>query len=441
MRSFIETLKNIYKIEDLRARILYTLGILLIYRLGTKVVLPGVDPTALEGLKNQTEGGVMSLLDMFSGGAFSNASVFALGIMPYISASIIIQLLGIAVPYFQRLQREGESGRRKMNQITRYLTLAILLLQGPGYIANLNAQAPEAFSPGFSSIAAVIILAAGTMFVMWLGERITDKGIGNGISLIIMIGIIARLPFATMAEFTSRLEAGGMVAFLLEIVVLFFVFMGTILLVQGTRRIPVQYAKRIVGNKQYGGVRQYIPLKVNAAGVMPIIFAQALVVIPITVAGFANSDSLSGFAAAFANIQGFWYNFTLAVLIILFTYFYTAITINPVQMAEDMKKNGGFIPGVKPGRKTVEFLDTIMSRITLPGSIFLALIAILPAFAMIAGVNNQFAQFYGGTSLLILVGVVLDTLQQIESHLLMRHYDGLMKSGRIKGRAGGAAAI
>ena len=441
MRSFIETLKNIYKIEDLRARILYTLGILLIYRLGTKVVLPGVDPTALEGLKNQTEGGVMSLLDMFSGGAFSNASVFALGIMPYISASIIIQLLGIAVPYFQRLQREGESGRRKMNQITRYLTLAILLLQGPGYIANLNAQAPEAFSPGFSSIAAVIILAAGTMFVMWLGERITGKGIGDGISLIIMIGIIARLPFATMAEFTSRLEAGGMVAFLLEIVVLFFVFMGTILLVQGTRRIPVQYAKRIVGNKQYGGVRQYIPLKVNAAGVMPIIFAQALVVIPITVAGFANSDSLSGFAAAFANIQGFWYNFTLAVLIILFTYFYTAITINPVQMAEDMKKNGGFIPGVKPGRKTVEFLDTIMSRITLPGSIFLALIAILPAFAMIAGVNNQFAQFYGGTSLLILVGVVLDTLQQIESHLLMRHYDGLMKSGRIKGRAGGAAAI
>ncbi len=441
MRSFIETLKNIYKIEDLRARILYTLGILLIYRLGTKVVLPGVDPTALEGLKNQTEGGVMSLLDMFSGGAFSNASVFALGIMPYISASIIIQLLGIAVPYFQKLQREGESGRRKMNQITRYLTLAILLLQGPGYIANLSAQAPEAFSPGFSSVAAVIILAAGTMFVMWLGERITDKGIGNGISLIIMIGIIARLPFATMAEFTSRLEAGGMVAFLLEIVVLFFVFMGTILLVQGTRRIPVQYAKRIVGNKQYGGVRQYIPLKVNAAGVMPIIFAQALVVIPITVAGFANSDSLSGFAAAFANIQGFWYNFTLAVLIILFTYFYTAITINPVQMAEDMKKNGGFIPGVKPGRKTVEFLDTIMSRITLPGSIFLAIVAILPAFAMIAGVNNQFAQFYGGTSLLILVGVVLDTLQQIESHLLMRHYDGLMKSGRIKGRSGGAAAI
>jgi preprotein translocase subunit SecY len=441
MRSFIETLKNIYKIEDLRARIFYTLGILLIYRLGTEIVLPGIDPTALEGLRNQTASGVMGLLDMFSGGAFSNASVFALGIMPYISASIIIQLLGIAVPYFQRLQKEGESGRRKMNQITRYLTVAILLLQAPSYIANLRIQAPEAFTPGFSSVAAVIIMTAGTMFVMWLGERITDKGIGNGISLIIMIGIIARLPFATVAEFSGRLEQGGMVSFLLEIVVLFFVFMATILLVQGTRRIPVQYAKRIVGNKQYGGVRQYIPLKVNAAGVMPIIFAQALVVIPITVAGFASSDSLSGFAAAFADFQGFWYNFTLAVLIILFTYFYTAITINPVQMAEDMKKNGGFIPGVKPGRKTVEFLDTVMSRITLPGSIFLALVAILPAFAMIAGVNNQFAQFYGGTSLLILVGVVLDTLQQIESHLLMRHYDGLMKSGKIKGRAGSAAAI
>ena len=290
-------------------------------------------------------------------------------------------------------------------------------------------------------ISAVIILTAGTMFVMWLGERITDKGIGNGISLIIMIGIIARLPFATIAEFSTRLEAGGLVSFLMEMVILFFIFMLTILLVQGTRRIPVQYAKRIVGNKQYGGVRQYIPLKVNAAGVMPIIFAQALVVIPITIAGFANSENLSGFAAAFGNFQGFWYNFTLAVLIILFTYFYTAITINPVQMAEDMKKNGGFIPGVKPGRKTVEFLDTVMSRITLPGSMFLAFVAILPAFAMIAGVNNQFAQFYGGTSLLIMVGVVLDTLQQIESHLLMRHYDGLMKGGRIKGRAGSAAAI
>jgi len=438
MRAFIETIKNIFKIEDLRQRILYTLGILLIYRLGSYIVLPGIDPNALEGMKAQTEGGVMGLLDMFSGGAFSNASVFGLGIMPYISASIVIQLLGIAVPYFQRLQKEGESGRRKVNQITRYLTVVILLLQAPAYIANLRAQAPEAFSPAFNQIAVIIILTAGTMFVMWLGEKITDKGIGNGISLIIMIGIIARLPFATLAEFSARLEqqGGGLVAFLLEIVFLFFVFMATILLVQGTRRIPVQYAKRIVGNKQYGGVRQYIPLKVNAAGVMPIIFAQALMFIPITIAGFANSETLTGFAAAFSTVTGFWYNFVFALLIIVFTYFYTAITINPMQMAEDMKKNGGFIPGIKPGRKTVEFLDTIMSRITLPGSMFLALVAIMPAFATIAGVNSAFAQFFGGTSLLILVGVVLDTLQQIESHLLMRHYDGLMKSGRIKGRSG-----
>ena len=441
MRAFIETIKNIFKIEELRTRILYTLGIILVYRLGSFIVLPGIDPDALAGLKEQTASGVMGLLDMFSGGAFSNASVFGLGIMPYISASIVIQLLGIAVPYFQRLQKEGESGRRKVNQITRYLTVVILLLQAPAYIANLRAQAPEAFAPALNQLAAIIILTGGTMFVMWLGEKITDKGIGNGISLIIMIGIIARFPFAFIAEFSARLEqqGGGLVAFLVEIVFLFFVFMATILLVQGTRRIPVQYAKRIVGNKQYGGVRQYIPLKVNAAGVMPIIFAQALMFIPITVAGFANSETLTGFAAAFSTTTGFWYNFVFAILIILFTYFYTAITINPMQMAEDMKKNGGFIPGIKPGRKTVEFLDTIMSRITLPGSIFLAFVAIMPAFAIIAGVNSAFAQFYGGTSLLILVGVVLDTLQQIESHLLMRHYDGLMKSGRIKGRSGAAS--
>jgi preprotein translocase subunit SecY len=439
MKAFIETIRNIFKIEELRDRILYTLALLLIYRLGAHIVLPGIDPEALEGLKSQTSQGIMGLLDIFSGGAFSNASVFALGIMPYISASIVIQLLGIAVPYFQKLQKEGESGRRKINQITRYLTLGILLLQAPSYLANLRAQAPDAFSPGFSQMAAMIILTAGTMFVMWLGERITDKGIGNGISLIIMIGIIARLPFAIIAEFGTRIEqqGGGLVLFLVEIVFLVFIFMATILLVQGTRRIPVQYAKRIVGNKQYGGVRQYIPLKVNAAGVMPIIFAQALMFIPVTVAGFADSETMTGFAAAFANMQGLWYNVVFAILIILFTYFYTAVTINPVQMAEDMKKNGGFIPGIKPGRKTVEFLDTIMSRITLPGSFFLAFVAILPAFAMIAGVNNEFAQFYGGTSLLILVGVVLDTLQQIESYLLMRHYDGLMKSGKIKGRASG----
>jgi preprotein translocase subunit SecY len=446
MRAFIETLKNIWKIEDLRKRILYTLGILLVYRLGSFITIPGIDPHQLANLKSQTSQGVLGLLDMFSGGAFSNASIFALGIMPYISASIVVQLLTIAVPYFQRLQKEGESGRRKMNQITRYLTVFILILQAPSYLANLHAQIPSsAFAvkgPQFT-IPSVIILTAGTMFIMWLGERITDRGIGNGISLIIMIGIIARLPGAIVAEFGARLEqqGGGLVAFLVEIVVLFVVFMFSILLVQGTRRIPVQYAKRIVGNKQFGGVRQYIPLKVNAAGVMPIIFAQALMFIPITIAGFAKSDQLTGFVAAFANFTGFWYNLVFGLLIIAFTYFYTAITINPQQMAEDMKRNGGFIPGVKPGKKTMEFLDSIMSRITLPGSIFLAFIAILPAFARMAGIVSRFASFYGGTSLLILVGVVLDTLQQIESHLLMRHYDGLMKSGRIKGRTGSVSAM
>jgi len=446
MRGLIDTIKNIWKIEDLRQRILFTLGILLIYRLGSFIVLPGVDPGQLDALQQQTSGGVLGLLNMFSGGAFARASIFSLGIMPYISASIVVQLLGIAVPYFQRLQREGESGRRKINQITRYLTVAILIIQAPGYLKNLQVQLPETafvLKGSFFWISSVVILTAGSMFIMWLGERITDRGIGNGISLIIMIGIIARLPYALFAEFISRLEeaGGGLVAFLVEMIILFFVFVGVILLVQGTRKIPVQYAKRIVGNKQYGGVRQYIPLKVNSAGVMPIIFAQALMFVPITIAGFAESDALTGFAAAFSNLTGFWYNFTFATMVILFTYFYTAITINPSQMAEDMKKNGGFIPGVKPGRKTVEFLDRIMSRITLPGSIFLALIAILPSFAMIAGISNQWAQFYGGTSLLILVGVVLDTLQQIESHLLMRHYDGLMKTGRIKGRTGGASVI
>jgi preprotein translocase subunit SecY len=446
MRGLIDTIKNIWKIEDLRQRILFTLGILVIYRLGSFVVLPGIDPGQLDALQQQTSEGVLGLLNMFSGGAFARASIFSLGIMPYISASIVVQLLGIAVPYFQRLQREGESGRRKINQITRYLTVAILIIQAPGYLKNLQVQLPETafvLKGSFFWISSVVILTAGSMFIMWLGERITDRGIGNGISLIIMIGIIARLPYALFAEFISRLEeaGGGLVAFLVEMIILFFVFVGVILLVQGTRKIPVQYAKRIVGNKQYGGVRQYIPLKVNSAGVMPIIFAQALMFVPITIAGFADSDALTGFAAAFSNLTGFWYNFTFAVMVILFTYFYTAITINPSQMAEDMKKNGGFIPGVKPGRKTVEFLDRIMSRITLPGSIFLALIAILPSFAMIAGISNQWAQFYGGTSLLILVGVVLDTLQQIESHLLMRHYDGLMKTGRIKGRTGGASVI
>jgi preprotein translocase subunit SecY len=438
MKRFIETLKNIWKIEDLKARILTTLGLILVYRLGTKVVLPGIDPSQLAALKDQTAGGVLGLLDMFSGGAFSNASIFALGIMPYISASIVIQLLGMAVPYFQRLQREGESGRRKVNQITRYLTVIILLLQGPSYLANLHAQLPASafvLSGAFFTISSVLILAAGTMFVMWLGEKITDKGIGNGISLIIMIGIIARLPSAIWVEFISRVnqQGGGLVMFLIEMIALAAVVTLVILLIQGTRKIPVQYAKRIVGNKQYGGVRQYIPLKVNASGVMPIIFAQAIMFLPIVLIGFSNSDSATGIAARLSDHTGFLYNLITAILIILFTYFYTAIIINPTQMAEDMKKNGGFIPGVKPGRKTIEFLDSVMSKITLPGSIFLAFVAIMPAFAMIAGVESNFAYFYGGTSLLILVGVVLDTLQQIESHLLMRHYDGLMKSGRIKG--------
>ncbi len=446
MKRLIETIRNIWRIEDLRKRILTTLGLILIYRLGSHVVLPGVDPNMLAGLQQQTSKGVLGLLDMFSGGAFSRASVFGLGIMPYISASIVVQLLGIAVPYFQRLQREGESGRKRINQITRYLTVGILLLQAPSYIANLHAQLPaEAFAikGTLFTISSVIILTAGTMFVMWLGERITDKGIGNGISLIIMIGIIARLPLSFAQEIVSRFtaQAGGLVMLLVEIVILFVIFMLTIALVQAVRRIPVQYAKRVVGNRQYGGVRQYIPLKVNAAGVMPIIFAQALMFVPIMISGFSDSDAMSKFGAAFADYTGFWYNFVFAVMIILFTYFYTAVTVNPQQMAEDMKKNGGFIPGVKPGKKTVEFMDNIMSRITLPGSIFLAVIAILPAFATLAGVNNQFAQFYGGTSLLILVGVVLDTLQQIESHLLMRHYDGLTKSGRIKGRGQTASAL
>jgi len=440
MKKLFETLRNIWKIEELRARILYTLGILLVYRLGTHVVLPGIDPTRLSNLQ-QESGNILDIINLFTGGAFARASIFGLGIMPYISATIVIQLLGIAVPYFQRLQREGESGRRKINQISRYLTVAILLLQAPTYIASLTYQLPpDAFSPNFSKFGSVIILTAGTMFIMWLGERITDKGVGNGISLIIMIGIIARLPQALGIEFSSRLEqqGGGLVAFLVEILIMFVVFMLSILLVQGTRRIPVQYAKRIVGNKQYGGVRQYIPLKVNAAGVMPIIFAQALMFIPITIAGFASSDSATGIAATFSNPVGFWYNFVNAVLIILFTYFYTAVTVNPTQMAEDMKKNGGFIPGVKPGRKTAEFLDSVMSKITLPGSFFLAFVAIMPAFAMMFGIDRSFAMFFGGTSLLIMVGVILDTLQQIESHLLMRHYDGLMKSGKIKGRAGGS---
>ena len=447
MKKFFETLKNIWKIEDLRMRLLTTLLFVLIYRFGSYVILPGVNPDALSALHAQTAGGLLALLDMFSGGAFSNASIFALGIMPYISASIVIQLLTIAVPYFQKMSREGESGRMKINQITRYLTVGILIVQGPSYLVNLSVQMAQAGQPlaiGFNwfTISSTILLCAGSMFVMWLGERITDKGVGNGISFIILIGIIARFPGAIVQEFSSRLgdAGGGLVVFLAEIILLLVVFMAAIALVQGTRRIPVQYAKRIVGNKQYGGVRQYIPLKVNAANVMPIIFAQAIMFIPISIVGFSASESAGAFVRAFMDNTSWAYNLVFAILIILFTYFYTAIIINPTQMAEDLKRNNGFIPGVKPGKKTADYIDTIMSRITLPGSIFLAIVAILPAFARLAGVSMGFAQFFGGTSLLIMVGVILDTLQQIESHLLMRHYDGFFESGmRIKGRSGAMA--
>ena len=438
-KKLVETLKNIYKIEELRKRVIYTIGLLLVYRLGSFVVIPGINPNALgEGsaYASQLDGnGLLGLLDVSSGGAIGNAAIFALGVMPYITASIIIQLMGMMVPYFQKMQKEGESGRRKMNQWTRFLTIGVLILQGPAYIANLYHQMPTAFVYGnsFGFVAyATTILIAGTMFIMWLGEKITDKGIGNGISLIIMIGIVARLPHALLAEINARFQTsdGSAIMLILELVLLFLVFMATVALVQAVRKIPVQYAKRIVGNKQYGGVRQYIPLKMNAANVMPIIFAQALMFIPMLFANVAP-----GFAAAFSDMRGFWYNLTLGILVVAFTYFYTAIIINPQMMADDMKRNGGFIPGVKPGKATVNYIDTIMTRITLPGSIFLALVAILPALAMkFLNIQQAFAYFYGGTSLLIMVGVILDTLKQIESYLLMRHYDGLMKTGRIQGR-------
>lgn len=438
-KKLVETLKNIYKIEELRKRVLYTLGLLLVYRLGSFVVIPGINPNALgEGsaLANQLDSnGLLGLLNVFSGGAFGNAAILALGVMPYITASIIIQLMGMMVPYFQKMQKEGESGRRKMNQWTRFLTIGVLMLQGPAYVANLYHQVPQAFVYGNSFMFisyATTILIAGTMFIMWLGEKITDKGIGNGISLIIMIGIVARLPHALLAEVNARFQTsdGSAIMLILELVLLFLVFMATIALVQAVRKIPVQYAKRIIGNKQYGGVRQYIPLKMNAANVMPIIFAQALMFIPMLFVNIAP-----GFAGAYADMRGFWYNITLALLVVAFTYFYTAIIINPQMMADDMKRNGGFIPGVKPGKQTVNYIDNIMTRITLPGSFFLAIVAILPALAMkFLNIQQAFAYFYGGTSLLIMVGVVLDTLKQIESYLLMRHYDGLMKTGRIQGR-------
>lgn len=438
--GFVQTVQNIWKIEDLRKRLLTTFIFVVIYRFGTHVVLPGVNPADLEALRHSTSGGLLGLLDMFSGGAFANASIFALGIMPYITASIVIQLLGIALPYFQKLQKEGESGRNKLNQYTRYLTVLILLFQGPAYLLGaLQGAAPKDSFWSFL-LPSAIILAGGSMFVLWLGERITDKGIGNGISFIILVGIIARLPHALAGEFMSRLSDQGLFVFFIEIVFLLFVIALAIMLVQGTRKIPVQYAKRIVGNKQYGGARQYIPLKVNAANVMPIIFAQAIMMIPIAIGGFTTADKSSWVMRSLTDNTSWFYCLVFAVLIIAFTWFYTAVTINPVQMADELKRNNGFIPGIKPGKKTADYIDTVMSRITLPGSIFLALVAILPAFASLLGVSRDFSLFFGGTSLLILVGVVLDTLQQIESHLLMRHYDGLLKSGRIKGRSGSIAA-
>lgn len=433
MKNFFTTLSNIWKIEDLRVRIINTLLFLLIYRVGSFVVLPGVNFNSLTA--KQSTGGLAGLLDMFAGGAFSHASIFALGVMPYISASIVVQLLGIAVPYFAKLQKEGESGRNKINQWTRYLTIGITALQAIGYLrSQITPEQMEIANPYFT-ILNMTVLTAGTMFVMWLGEKITDKGIGNGISLIIMVGIIAALPGAISSEFLSRTSgAGGLIMFIVEIVGLIGVVMFTVLIVQGTRKIAVQYAKRIVGNKQYGGVRQYIPLKVNAAGVMPIIFAQALMFIPATVSSFYPNAASNKILMSLSDITSWGHNLLFAILIILFTYFYTAITVNPQQMSEDMKKNGGFIPGIKPGRDTGNFIDGVISRITLPGSIALAMIAIIPALGSLVGVSSTFARFFGGTSLIILVGVVLDTLQQIESHLLMRHYDGLMKTGRIKGR-------
>jgi preprotein translocase subunit SecY len=438
MAKFVETIKNIYKIEELRKRIGYTILLVLIYRLGSFILLPGLNPEVLKGGIAGTQEGLVGLLNMFSGGAFGNASIFALGVMPYISASIVVQLLGMFVPAFRKMQMEGESGRRKMNQITRYLTILILAIQGPAYVTGMVPRAAIAanWSPFWFNIISTVILMAGSMFVMWLGERITDRGIGNGISLIIMIGIVARLPYALFAEIASKWttnSGGGMLMLIVEIIVWVLVIIAAIAIVQAVRKVPVQYAKRVIGNKQYGGVRQYIPLKINAAGVMPIIFAQALMMIPML---FGRYDATRGFAAAFSSYTSVWYNIVFGLLVIAFTYFYTAVTVNPTMMAEDMKRNGGFIPGVKPGKKTAEYLDNIMSRVTLPGSIALAIIAIMPAIANLLGVNSQFASFFGGTSLLILVGVVLDTLQQIESYLLMRHYDGLMKTGRLTGRSG-----
>lgn len=436
MKRFFTTIKNIFSIEDLRVRILNTVGYLLIFRLGSYVVLPGVDPANL----TKSDGGIFGLLNTLLGGSFSRASIFALGIMPYISASIVVQLLTVAVPHFTKLQKEGDSGRKKLNQFTRVLTIAITAAQSFGYIrATINAEAIT--HPGFFfTFSSMIIIVAGTMFCMWLGERITDKGIGNGISMLIMIGIVSRFPAAIYQEMTSK-GMSGLLLFIIELLALFFVVVGVIALTQATRRIPVQYAKQMVGNKLYGGKRDFIPLKLNSAGVMPIIFAQALMFVPPLMAQIWRDTDLGNYVGnTFADFTSWQYNLLFATLIILFTFFYTAITVPSNDIADNLKRNGGFIPGIKPGANTAEFIDSILSKITLPGAIFLAMVAILPAFAVRAGVTQNFAQFYGGTSLLILVGVVLDTLQQIESYLLMRHYEGMMKSGRVKGRSQFAAA-
>ncbi len=443
--KLIQKLKEIWSIEELRQRIILTLGLIVIYRLGTYIVLPGIDPTGLENIKSQGSSGILGLVNLFAGGAFSRASVFALGIMPYISASIAIQLLTMAIPYFQKLQKEGESGRRELNQYTRLLTIVVTLFQGAGYVVYLrNADAAAVIphlSPFIFSISTIVVLTAGTLFVMWMGEKITDKGVGNGISLLIMVGILARFPGSILEEFSSRLAKGGLISFVMELAFLIVVIGACILLIQGTRRIPVQYAKRniIQGGKmmQAGGVRQYLPLKINASGVMPIIFAQAIMFLPATIAQFLPGfDQNSKFLIAFNDIKSVPYNATYFLLIVAFTYFYTALIINPTQIADDLKRNSGFIPGIKPGKKTEEFIDAVISRITLPGAIFLGIVAIMPAIVMLFDVNSSFALFFGGTSILIMVGVILDTLQTVETYLLNRHYDGLTSSGRIKGRQG-----
>lgn len=451
MKKFIDTLKNIWSIQELRERILLTLGLILIYRIGTFIALPGIDPTLIADPKGSNTSGILGLINVFSGGAFSQASIFALGIMPYISASIAIQLLTMVVPQFQKMQKEGESGRRQLNQWTRLLTVAVTLVQASAYVAYIQSTNGGAIviSKSLFFISTMIVLTTGTLFVMWMGEKITDKGLGNGISLLIMVGILARFPGSILQEFTSRLTAGGLLAFALEIAFLIAVVMATILLVQGTRRIPIQYAKRQVqqgtsssffGNRQQtavstGASRQYLPVKLNASGVMPIIFAQAIMFLPATVAQFIPGVGQNNpIVMALGDITGFWYNFLNLLLIVAFTFFYTALIVNPTQMSDELKRSNGFIPGVTPGAKTAEFIDAVVSRITFPGALFLGIIAVLPAFIMLFGVDQSFALFFGGSSLIIMVGVVLDTLQAIETHLLNRHYDGLTSTGRVRGR-------